>query len=42
MPLSIGDPAPDVELPDDDGDDVRLSSLWRHRPLLLFFLRHYG
>jgi hypothetical protein len=32
----------DVTLPDHDGNDVRLGSLWEDRPALLVFLRHYG
>lgn len=34
--LSIGDPAPDFALPDQDGAEVRLSAL-RGAPVLLFF-----
>ena len=32
----------DVELPDDEGNPVRLGSLWEEDPALLVFLRHYG
>ncbi len=44
MPDSLvaGSPAPDVELQDDAGQFVRLSSLWRERPLVLVFIRHLG
>jgi peroxiredoxin len=38
----LGDKAPDVVLSDSNGDEVRLSSLWRERPLVLVFLRHFG
>ena len=40
--LNVGDAAPDVTLADGSGTPVRLSDLWRERPLLLVFLRHYG
>jgi len=31
-----------VTLPDHDGNEVRLGSLWEDDPALLVFLRHYG
>jgi hypothetical protein len=31
-----------ITLPDADGADVRLGSLWASRPAVLVFLRHYG
>ena len=34
--------APDVELRDTAGRPVRLAALWRDRPLLVSFLRHFG
>lgn len=34
--------APDLELQDTAGQQVRLSSLWQERPLLLAFTRHFG
>lgn len=38
-----GDPAPDLTLARaDDGTPVRLSDLWREKPLLLVFVRHFG
>lgn len=37
-----GEAAPDVELRDDAGQPVRLSVLWRERPLVLLFVRHLG
>lgn len=40
--LHAGDAVPDVTLTDGAGGPVRLSDLWRERPLLLVFLRHYG
>lgn len=41
-PLRPGDPAPEVEIEDAAGEPLALSSLWRERPALLVFLRHYG
>jgi hypothetical protein len=32
----------DVVLLDDAARDVRLSDLWRDRPVVLSFLRHFG
>jgi len=32
----------DVTLPNQDGEDVRLGSLWVDGPALLVWLRHYG
>lgn len=40
--LSVGDPAPDFVLPDDRGQPIRLSDLWRQRPIVLVFVRHSG
>lgn len=34
--------APDLTLHDTAGEPVRLSSLWKERPLLLAFTRHFG
>ena len=31
-----------IELPDQDGNEVRLDSLWRDGPVVLVWLRHYG
>jgi hypothetical protein len=31
-----------VELPDDQGRVSRLGDLWRERPVVLAFLRHWG
>ena len=31
-----------IELPDTDGEPVRLGSLWEAEPVLLVWLRHYG
>jgi hypothetical protein len=31
-----------IVLPDADGLEVRLGSLWDERPAVVVFLRHYG
>ena len=31
-----------IVLPDADGREVRLGSLWLEQPAVLVFLRHYG
>jgi hypothetical protein len=31
-----------VTVKDADGHDVRLGDLWREKPAVLVFLRHYG
>ncbi len=40
--LEAGDRAPDLRLRDSTGEEIALSSLWRERPLVLVFLRHFG
>ena len=42
MALSVGDFAPDLELPNHHGQPVRLSHRWSQDALLLVFLRHLG
>ncbi|HEY2980929.1 MAG TPA: peroxiredoxin-like family protein [Anaerolineales bacterium] len=42
QPLQIGDPAPDFELADSTGKNVRLSDFWGSSPTLMLFWRHYG
>ena len=32
----------DITLPDSEGREVRLGDLWRERPVVLVWLRHYG
>jgi hypothetical protein len=32
----------DLVLQDVEGNDVRLGDLWRERPVVLAWLRHYG
>jgi peroxiredoxin len=34
--------APDAEIVLSDGKKQRLSDLWKEKPLLLVFLRHFG
>lgn len=40
--LKFNDPAPDVELLDVAGKPLHLSSLWKEKPLVLSFTRHFG
>ena len=40
--ISVGQPAPDVELDDFNGQATHLSSFWTDRPLVLMLLRHFG
>jgi peroxiredoxin len=40
--LKFNDPAPDLPVLNSDGKPVRLSSLWRKKPVLLNFIRHFG
>jgi hypothetical protein len=42
LPLEQGAAAPDLGLLDDEGQPVHLSDLWRQRPLVLLFVRHFG
>jgi hypothetical protein len=32
----------EITLPDPDGREVRLGSLWADSPAVLVFIRHYG
>ena len=41
MPTAATDLA-ELVLPDQDGNDVQLGSLWQDRPAALIWLRHYG
>jgi hypothetical protein len=40
--IAVGDRAPDAVFARRDGGPVRLSDLWRERPAILLFLRHFG
>jgi len=31
-----------IRLPDSDGREIRLGSLWLEEPAVIVFLRHYG
>ena len=39
---SRADDLADVVLEDSEGRETRLGDLWRDRPAVLVFLRHYG
>lgn len=40
--LKFNDPAPDVQVTTVTGECIQLSSLWKEKPLLLVFTRHFG
>jgi len=40
QPLSLA--LAGIVLPDADGREVRLGSLWEKQPAVIVFLRHYG
>lgn len=40
--LKIGEPAPLVEVYDDEGHLVQPAEFWAKGPVLLTFLRHFG
>lgn len=40
LPPQIGDKAPDLQLPDMDGNSRRLSEFWSDKPALILFWRH--
>jgi peroxiredoxin len=42
VPLQVGDAAPSLGMRDQRGKAVELASLWRNRPALLVFWRHFG
>lgn len=42
LPVQVGDDAPDLSLEDERGRAVRLADVWRSRPALLLFWRHFG
>ena len=42
MVTSLSAALADIGLPDTDGREVRLGSLWETGPAVLVFLRHYG
>jgi len=42
MAESFAESLAPIVLPDADGREVRLGSLWEKQPAVLVFLRHYG
>jgi hypothetical protein len=40
--IGVGDLAPDPVVLDPEGTRTPLSSMWRNRPGVLAFLRHFG
>jgi peroxiredoxin len=42
MKLQVGDLAPNAELRRTSGECVTLAELFRQRPAVLVFLRHFG
>src|SRR5262249_52805611 len=40
--IAVGQPAPDAAFASRDGGGVRLSDLWRDKPTIFLFLRHFG
>src|SRR5438093_9861863 len=42
LPPQVGDPAPELELPDTSGRKRRRSDFWQAKPALTLFLPHFG
>jgi prostamide/prostaglandin F2alpha synthase len=42
VPRSLSAALAPIALPDTDGREVRLGSLWEEGPAVVAFLRHYG
>jgi hypothetical protein len=40
--VSVAAALADIVLPEADGGEVRLGSLWESGPAVVVFLRHYG
>jgi len=40
--IAVGQLAPDATFVAHDGGVVRLSDLWREKPTIFLFLRHFG
>jgi len=40
--MSLAGSLAPIVLPDADGQQVRLGSLWERQPAVVVFLRHYG
>jgi len=42
MANSLSEALAAIALPDTDGREIRLGSLWENNPAVMVFLRHYG
>ena len=42
MELTLNSRLTMIQLPDADGHETRLGSLWLRQPAVIVFLRHYG
>lgn len=42
MPNSLSESLAPATLPDADGREIRLGSLWENQSAVIVFLRHYG
>lgn len=42
MELTLNSRIAMIHLPDSEGREVRLGSLWLRQPAVIVFLRHYG
>ena len=42
MSRTLNSALADLSLPDPDGREIRLGSLWAGQPAVIVFLRHYG
>ena len=40
--LKAGQGAPDLPVVNADGEAINLSAVWRDKPVVLTFLRHFG
>ena len=42
MPTSFSSRLAEISLPDSEGKQLRLGTLWANQPAVIVFLRHYG
>jgi hypothetical protein len=42
MPSTVNSALSNISLPDPDGREIRLGSLWAEQTAVIVFLRHYG
>ena len=42
METSLSTKLSEIVLPDSDGKQIRMGSLWASQPCVVAFLRHYG